>query len=48
MLSTAPSSVTHSVQPHPSLVEVYARTRMTLPRLIDALKPVAGQFRPPP
>ena len=45
MLSTAPSSVAHGVQPHPSLVEVYARTRATLPRLVDALDAVADLFR---
>ena len=47
MLSAAPSTVSDGIRPDPSLAEVYARTRATLPRLVDALDAVAGLFRDP-
>jgi gluconokinase len=47
MLYGPPSSVTHQIRPDPSLVEVYARTRATLPRLVDTLDTVSNLFRAP-
>ena len=47
MLYGPPSSVTHQIRPDPSLVEVYARTRATLPKLVDTLDTVSNVFRAP-
>ncbi|HMG28946.1 MAG TPA: hypothetical protein VK585_02350 [Jiangellaceae bacterium] len=45
MLADPHPAATERVDPDASLVAAYARTRIALPHLVDALSPIADLFR---